>query len=200
MRHGNRIAALVGSALMLTASVALGQVKTTNQGISDTEVLVGTHQVLTGPGSAWGVPVANGMKMAVEEINAAGGVNGRKIKLIIEDSAYDPKRAVLATQKLVERDQIFSMVGAMGSPMVLAAQDLVLDAGITQLFPLTAAEFTFKLDPAKPQDRLPQDRLKFSNLLPYIESTRAALKYMMESKQYKNPCIMYQDDEYGKTY
>ena len=194
MRHGNRIAALVGSALMLSASVALGQVKTTNQGISDTEVLVGTHQVLTGPGSAWGVPVANGMKMAVEEINAAGGVNGRKLKLIIEDSGYDPKRAVLATQKLIERDQIFSMVGAMGSPTVLAAQDLVLDAGITQLFPLTAAEFTFKLDPAKPQDRL-----KFSNLLPYIESTRAALKYMMESKHYKNPCIMYQDDEYGKN-
>jgi branched-chain amino acid transport system substrate-binding protein len=77
MRHGNPMTALVGSALMLGSSVALGQVNTTNQGISDTEVLVGTHQVLTGPGSAWGVPVANGMKMAVEEINAAGGVNGR---------------------------------------------------------------------------------------------------------------------------
>jgi branched-chain amino acid transport system substrate-binding protein len=74
MRHGTRIAALLGSALTLSASVALGQVKTTNQGVSDTEVLVGTHQVLTGPGSAWGVPVANGMKMAVEEINAAGTV------------------------------------------------------------------------------------------------------------------------------
>ena len=109
MRYGNRIAALLGSALMLSASVALGQVKTTNQGISDTEVLIGTHQVLTGPGSAWGVPVANGMKMAVEEINAGGGVNGRKLKLIIEDSGYDPKRAVLATQKLIDRDQIFSM-------------------------------------------------------------------------------------------
>jgi branched-chain amino acid transport system substrate-binding protein len=102
MRHGNRMAVLVGSALMLSASVALGQVKTTNQGISDTEVLVGTHQVLTGPGSAWGVPVSYGMKMAVEEINAAGGVNGRKLKLIIEDSGYDPKRAVLATQKLID--------------------------------------------------------------------------------------------------
>ena len=41
------------------------------------------------------------------------------------------------------------MLGAMGSPTVLAAQDIVLDAGVTQLFPLTAAEFTFKLDPAE---------------------------------------------------
>jgi hypothetical protein len=61
MRYGNRITALLGSALMLSASVALGQVKTANQGISDREILVGTHQVLTGPGSAWGVPVANGI-------------------------------------------------------------------------------------------------------------------------------------------
>ena len=195
MRYGgNPLSALAGAALMLGVSTAFAQIKTTNQGISDTEIVVGTHEDLSGPVKGWGVPVANGMKLASEEINTAGGINGRKIKLIIEDSAYDPKRAVLATQKLIERDKVFSMVGPMGSPTVLAAQDLVLDAGVTQLFPLTAAEFTFKLDPAKPQDRL-----KFSNLLPYVDSTRAALKYMMEWKHYKTPCIMYQDDEYGKN-
>ena len=194
MRYGNGLAALTGAALMLGASAALAQIKTTNQGISDTEIVVGTHEDLSGPIKGWGVPVANGMKMAAEEINATGGINGRKIRLVIEDSGYDPKRAVLATQKLIDRDQVFSMVGPMGSPTVLAAQDFVLDAGVTQLFPLTAAEFTFKLDPAKPQDRL-----KFSNLLPYVESTRAALKYMIEWKHYKTPCIMFQDDEYGKN-
>ena len=194
MRYGNGLAALTGAALMLGASAALAQIKTTNQGISDTEIVVGTHEDLSGPIKGWGVPVANGMKMAAEEINATGGINGRKIRLVIEDSGYDPKRAVLATQKLIDRDQVFSMVGPMGSPTVLAAQDFVLDAGVTQLFPLTAAKFTFKLDPAKPQDRL-----KFSNLLPYVDSTRAALKYMMEWKHYKTPCIMFQDDEYGKN-
>jgi branched-chain amino acid transport system substrate-binding protein len=86
------------------------------------------------------------------------------------------------------------MIGAMGSPTVLAAQDIVLDAGVTQLFPLTAAQFTFKFDPNKPQERL-----KFNNLPPYVESTRAALKYMIETKHYKKPCIMHQDDEYGKN-
>jgi ABC-type branched-subunit amino acid transport system substrate-binding protein len=77
---------------------------------------------------------------------------------------------------------------------VLAAQDVLFDAGVLQLFPLTAAEFTFKFDPNKPQERL-----KFNNLLPYVESTRAALKYMMETKNFKKPCIMHQDDEYGKN-
>jgi branched-chain amino acid transport system substrate-binding protein len=181
-------------AVVLTCLPAAAQTKVTNEGISASEIVIGTHQDLSGPIKGWGVPVSNGMKMAVEEINAAGGVQGRKIRLVVEDSGYDPKKAVLASQKMVERDKIFAMVGPMGSPTVLAAQDILLDAGVLQLFPLTAAEFTFKFDPAKPQERL-----KFNNLLPYVESTRAALKYMMEWKNFKKPCIMHQDDEYGKN-
>jgi branched-chain amino acid transport system substrate-binding protein len=194
MRLEHCRAALIGAAIALTAGSAGAQTKLTNQGITDTEIALGTHQDLSGPIKGWGVAVANGMKMAVDEINAAGGVQGRKLKLTIEDSGYDPKRAVLATQKLIEKDQVFSMIGGMGSPTVLAAQDIVLDAGVTQLFPLTAAQFTFKFDPAKPQERL-----KFNNLLPYVESTRAALKYMVDLKHPKRPCIMHQDDEYGKN-
>jgi ABC-type branched-subunit amino acid transport system substrate-binding protein len=194
MTHRICTAALAGAAFVLSAPLALAQTKTTDQGISASEIVVGTHQDLSGPIKGWGVSVANGMKMATDEINAAGGIQGRKIRLIIEDSGYDPKRAVLDTQKLIEKDQVFSMVGAMGSPTVLAAQDIVLDAGVTQLFPLTSAEFTYKFDPNKPQERL-----KFNNLPPYVDSTRAALKYMIATKHYQKPCIMHQDDEYGKN-
>jgi branched-chain amino acid transport system substrate-binding protein len=185
---------LAVGALALSHLPAAAQTKVTNEGISATEIVIGTHQDLSGPIKGWGVPVSNGMKMATEEVNAAGGVQGRKIRLIVEDSGYDPKRAVLASQKLIERDKIFAMVGPMGSPTVLAAQDILFDAGVLQLFPLTAAEFTFKVDPSKPQERL-----KFNNLPPYVESTRAALKYMMEAKNFKKPCILHQDDEYGKN-
>ncbi|WP_187436270.1 ABC transporter substrate-binding protein [Bradyrhizobium hipponense] len=194
MSKSLRTFGLAVGAVALTCLPAAAQTKVTNEGISGSEIVIGTHQDLSGPVKGWGVPVSNGMKMAVEEVNAAGGVNGRKIRLVVEDSGYDPKKAVLASQKLIERDKIFAMVGAMGSPTVLAAQDILLDAGVLQLFPLTAAEFTFKFDPAKPQERL-----KFNNLLPYVESTRAAVKYMMEWKSFQKPCIMYQDDEYGKN-
>src|SRR5258708_1792450 len=194
MSKSLRALGLAVSALALTHLPPAPQTKVTNEGISETEIVIGTHQDLSGPVKGWGVPVSNGMKMAVEEINAAGGINGRKIKLIVEDSGYDPKRAVLASQKMVERDKIFAMVGPMGSPTVLAAQDILFDAGVLQLFPLTSAEFTFKFDPAKPQERL-----KFNNLPPYVESTRAAVKYMIEAKNFKKPCIMHQDDEYGKN-
>jgi ABC-type branched-subunit amino acid transport system substrate-binding protein len=185
---------LAVGALALTHLPASAQTKVTNEGISASEIVIGTHQDLSGPIKVWGVPVSNGMKMAVEEINAAGGVNGRKLKLILEDNGYDPKKAVLATQKMIEKDKVFAMIGGMGSAPTLAAQDILFDAGVLQLFPLTAAEFTFKFDPAKPQERL-----KFNNLLPYVESTRAAVKYMMEWKGFKKPCVMHQDDEYGKN-
>ena len=194
MRIGFGRTALAGVAFALMVAPATAQTKVATQGISDNEIVVGSHQDLSGPVKVWGVSVANGMRMAVDEINAAGGIHGRKLRLIIEDSGYDPKRAVLATQKLIEKDRVFSMLGSMGSPTVLAAQDIVLDAGITQLFPLTAAEFTFKIDPAKPQERL-----KFANLLPYVESTRAAVKYLVDLKRPQKPCLMHQDDEYGKN-
>jgi branched-chain amino acid transport system substrate-binding protein len=184
----------VGMFALSHLPAAAQQTKVTDQGISPTEIVIGTHQDLSGPIKVWGVPVSNGMKMAVEEINAAGGINGRKLKLILEDNGYDPKKAVLASQKMVERDKVFVMIGGMGSAPTLAAQDILFDAGVLQLFPLTAAEFTFKFDPAKPQERL-----KFNNLLPYVESTRAAFKYMIEWKGFKKPCIMHQDDEYGKN-
>jgi ABC-type branched-subunit amino acid transport system substrate-binding protein len=187
-------AALLGAAVGLAALPALAQTKVTNQGITTTEIVLGTHQDLSGPIKVWGVPVYNGMQLGVDEVNAKGGINGRKLRLIAEDSQYDPKKAVLASQKMVEKDKVFAMVGPMGSPTVLASQDVLFDAGVPQLFPLTAAEFTFKFDPKKPQERL-----KFSNLLPYVESTRAAVKYMVEWKKTKNNCIMYQDDEYGKN-
>ncbi|MCB1546078.1 MAG: ABC transporter substrate-binding protein, partial [Rhodoblastus sp.] len=82
----------------LVASPAFAQFKT--QGVSDTEIVVGTHMDLSGPIKSWGIPASNGAKLAVAQINAAGGVNGRKIRYILEDDGYDPKKAVLATQKL----------------------------------------------------------------------------------------------------
>ncbi|MFZ5781798.1 MAG: ABC transporter substrate-binding protein [Pseudomonadota bacterium] len=187
-------AAVLGGALVAAPLASAQDVKVTNQGITPTEIVLGTHQDLSGPIKSWGVPVLNGMKLAVEEINAAGGIYGRKIKLVVEDSGYDPKRAVLATQKLVERDKIFAMLAPLGSPTVLAAQDILLEAGIPQLFPVTSAEFTYKMEAGKPQERL-----KFNNVPPYTESVRAGARHLMQEKGLKKPCVLYQDDEFGKN-
>lgn len=177
----------------LAAQPAAAQFKT--QGVTDTEIVLGTHMDLSGPIKSWGVPATNGMKLAVEQINAGGGIHGRKIRLVSEDDGYDPKKAVLQTQKLIELDKVFAIVSAMGSATTLAPLPLVQSAGLLHLFPITAAEFTFKMDPAKPEDRL-----KFNMFSPYYDTMRLGLKWVIENKKFKKPCIVYQDDEMGKNF
>src|ERR1043166_8798596 len=92
MMRSLKVLGLAAGALALSQLPALAQTKVTNEGISPTEIVIGTHQDLSGPIKVWGVPVSNGMKMAVEEINAAGGITGRKIKMGREGSGCDRKR------------------------------------------------------------------------------------------------------------
>lgn len=177
----------------VAAQPAAAQFKT--QGVSDSEIVIGTHMDLSGPIKSWGVPSSNGMKLAVEQINAAGGINGRKLRLVLEDDSYDPKKAVLQTQKLIELDKVFAIVSAMGSATTLAPMPLVQGAGLLHLFPITAAEFTFKMDPAKPEDRL-----KFNIFSPYYDTMRLGIKWVIQNKGAKKPCIVFQDDEMGKNF
>ena len=75
---------------LLAASVAHSQ----TQGVSKTEIVIGTILDLSGPIAAFGKQSRNGMQLRVDEINEQGGINGRKVKLLVEDAGYDPKRAV----------------------------------------------------------------------------------------------------------
>ena len=179
------------SASLVMAAAVLGLAVVAHaagpQGVTPTEVVIGTHQDLSGPIASWGVPVKNGMQMAVDEINAGGGIHDRKLKLIVEDSGYDPKKAVLATQKLLSRDNIFVMAGAMGTPTVLATMPLVLQKGLPHVFPLTAAVQMFE----------PHDKLKFALFTPYHYAMRVATKWFVETKGKKAVCVMHQDDEFG---
>ena len=87
-----------------------------DQGVTRNEILIGTIQDLSGPLAAYSKEALNGMNMRLEELNAAGGVNGRKkIRLLAEDSGYDTKKAMLAAQKLAQSDKIFAVAGSMGT-------------------------------------------------------------------------------------
>lgn len=174
---------LAAAAISLNAPGAAAQV----QGVTDTEVVLGSHLDLSGPINSWGLPIKNGMEMAVEEINAAGGIHGRKIRLIIEDSGYDPKKAVLVTQKMLAQDRIFAMVGAMGSPTAAATMPLVLKAGLPHLFPITPAEMFFE----------PFHKLKFAFFSPYYDDIRTGVKYVVQTRGKKKVGILYQDDDFG---
>ena len=100
MKLSRVFAMTLGAAVAGLAGQALAEV----QGVSDDEIVLGSHQDLSGPINFFGVPMKNGLEMAAEEINAAGGIHGRMIRIVVEDSAYDPKKAVLGAQKLLGRD------------------------------------------------------------------------------------------------
>ncbi|MDP2124754.1 MAG: ABC transporter substrate-binding protein [Parvibaculum sp.] len=157
------------------------------QGVSPTEIVLGTHQDLSGPLTSWGVPVRNGLLMAFDEINAAGGVNGRQIRLVVEDTGYDPRRAVLATQKLINRDKVFAIIAALGSPTVIASMPLALRRGVPVLFPFTAADQTY--DPYHP--------LKFASNIPYVHAMRIGTRHFIETAGVTRIGLLYQDDEFG---
>jgi branched-chain amino acid transport system substrate-binding protein len=157
------------------------------QGVSKNEIVIGSIQDLSGPIAGFGKQVRFGMMLRVDEINEQGGIHGRKLRLIIEDSAYDPKKAVLAAQKLVNQDKIFIMLGHIGTAQNLAAMPVQFEKNVINFFPITAAREMYE----------PFHRLKYSFAATYFDQMRMALPKLVKEKGAKKVCAMYQDDEFG---
>ncbi|OJX28236.1 MAG: ABC transporter substrate-binding protein [Burkholderiales bacterium 68-12] len=158
-----------------------------SQGVSKTEITLGSIQDLSGPLAGFGKQVRNGMILRVNEANEQGGVNGRKIKLLVEDSGYDPKKAVLAAQKLVNQDKIFMMVGHIGTAQNLAAMPVQFEKNVINFFPVTAAREMYE----------PFHKLKYAFAATYYDQMKAAVPKLAREKGSKKICSLYQDDEFG---
>ena len=174
---------LIGAALALTGGTALAQ----SQGVSKDQIVLGSIQDLSGPIAGFGKQVRLGMMLRVDEVNEQGGVNGRKVKLLVEDSAYDPRRAVLAAQKLVNQDKIFAMVGHIGTAQNMAAMPVQFQKNVINFFPVTAAREMYE----------PFHKLKYSFAAPYFDQMKIAVPKLVKDKGAKKVCTMYQDDEFG---
>ena len=127
------------------------------------------------------------MQLRVDELNEQGSINGRKLKLFVEDSGYDPKKAVLAAQKLVNQDKIFIMAGHIGTAQNMAAMPVQFEKNVVNFFPITAAREMYE----------PFNRLKYSFAATYYDQIRMALPKMVKDKGAKKVCTIYQDDEFG---
>src|SRR5512134_2220497 len=124
MRSALSIAA--AALLGLAGASALGQ----TQGVSTSEIVVGTIQDLSGPVAAYGKQARNGLQMRADEVNDAGGVRGRKIRVIVEDNGYDPKKALLAAQKLVTADKVFAILSHIGTAPNMAAMPIQFERNV----------------------------------------------------------------------
>ena len=176
---------MIGAAAAVTLAAAGARAE---RGVTDDEILLGTHTAMSGPVAVWGVPSVEGMKMRFDAVNEEGGVHGRQIRLLVEDNEYQVPKAVQAGNKLINRDRVFAFVSALGTPMNNAVLPRQLAAGIPNLFPFSSARQMFE----------PFHKLKFAGGSTYYDQIRAAYKLFAEQEGKTKPCVMYQDTDFGR--
>lgn len=115
------LAAVAGAALPVHAQ---------QQGVTDTEILIGDVMPLTGPPALGGIAHNIGVRVAVAEVNAAGGINGRKVRLITEDDGYVNTRTIQAVRKLATVDRVFGITTVSGANQGLAALPVIEQTGV----------------------------------------------------------------------
>ena len=176
---------LIAASLILLAAAAFAE---TQRGVTDTEILVGTITDLSGVTAVQGVNNANAVRLAFDEANEKGGIHGRKIRYIVEDSQYQVPRAVQAINKLINNDGVFFTIEDGGTPMNNATFPMAIEKNVPKLLPLSAARSMYE----------PFHKLKFSQYSSYVDEMRAGVKYFIEQRGRKSICAMYQDTDFGK--
>jgi branched-chain amino acid transport system substrate-binding protein len=186
MSSGNTATCFVAAATLLV--LGTDAFAETQRGVTDTEILVGTITDLSGVTAVQGVNNANAVRLAFDEVNEKGGINGRKIRYIVEDSQYQVPRAVQAINKLINNDGVFFTIEDGGTPMNNATFPMAIEKNVPKLLPLSAARSMFE----------PFNKLKFSQYSSYVDQMRAGVKYFVEQRGKKAICAMYQDTDFGK--
>jgi branched-chain amino acid transport system substrate-binding protein len=184
--HKNAVVpALVALCLVCAASLSL--VAARAAGIANDEIVIGTHLDLSGPLAPWGKAVRNAMQMAIGEANAAGGVNGRKIRIVVKDDGYNPGKAAAAVRALVDEDRVFAVVSPLGTPTVQAAAREATENGTLYLFPITSGD----------EHPLGFSPLLFTLTPPTKRAVTDGLRRLLELRGASKIAILTSDDAYG---
>jgi branched-chain amino acid transport system substrate-binding protein len=160
-------------------------------GITDTEIVLGSHAALTGTYGAVYTPVIKGLQAYFEYVNAEkGGVCGRKIVLRTEDDQFDPALAMDAIRKLVEQDKIFAAIAGVGTAAHSAVWEYLNERGIPDLWPITGAH-KWGADPkAHPWT--------VAAIPDYFVEATIYGKYISDNYPGKKVGILYQNDDFGR--
>ena len=110
-------------------------------GVFDDRVVFGQSAAFSGDAAELGIGMQLGIRAAFAEANRAGGIAGRRIELVSRDDAYEPEDAVTNTRKLIEEDQVFALIGAVGTPTSRSATPVAAAAGVPYVAPFTGAGF-----------------------------------------------------------
>jgi branched-chain amino acid transport system substrate-binding protein len=190
------VAATATAAAVVTAPVAVAPVSTATlpsgaiRGVTDREVRFGMAAPFSGASKELGRQMKLGIDTAFNRINEAGGVEGRMLKLFAADDGYEPTRTGNAMKQLYEQDQVFGIIGNVGTPTAGVAVPYALERRMLFFSAFTGANI-LRHDPP--------DRYVFNYRASYAEETDAAVHYLVKLRRIppKQIEVFAQQDSYG---
>lgn len=157
-------------------------------GVTDREILIGQSAALSGPAAGLGSEMRSGAQLYFEQVNAAGGINGRKIRLLSVDDGYEPERTAANTRSLIEGEKVFALFGYVGTPTSMAALPIFTEARVPFIGPFTGAQSL----------REPFNRYIFNVRASYFDETEKIVEQLVTTSM-KRIAVFYQNDAYGKA-
>lgn len=179
-----RLAAASMAGLVLSPAVARAQA-----GVSGERILFGQAAPLEGPASALGVGMRQGILAAFGEANAKGGVGGHRLELMTIDDGYEPSRAIVAANRLIDEEKVFALIGSVGTPTSNATQPIAAAAGVPFIGPFTGVESL--RNPHKPN--------VVNVRASYYQETEVMVERLTRDLGAKKIAIFYQDDAFGRA-
>jgi ABC-type branched-subunit amino acid transport system substrate-binding protein len=184
-----RMMALAAAGMVL-ATTAGAQDKKYGPGVTDTEITIGQSAPFSGPASAFGI-YSRVEEAYFKSLNEKGGIGGRKIKFITLDNGFSPPKALEASRKLVEEDNVLAEVGTVGTPTNAATQRYLNGKKVPQLL-ISAGGSKFN-DPKQYPWTVP--------FYPSFETEAIGYaRYALKAQKEPKIAVLYQNDDYGKDF
>ena len=158
-------------------------------GVFDDRIVFGQSAAFTGPAGQLGTGMNHGIQAAFAEANRAGGVNGRLLELVTRDDTYEPELAIANTTELIETENIFALIGAVGTPTSRSAVPVAEAAGVPYIAPFTGAAFL--------RDRKLRSVINLRSS--YNQETEEMVERLTEDLGIERIAVMYQDDSFGRA-
>lgn len=160
------------------------------QGITADKIILGTSTAMTGANKELGTNMVMGMEACFKSVNAAGGIGGRQLELIVKDDGYEPEQAHQNMHELFEEDKIFAVIGNVGTPTAEATVPYANENKYLFFAPFTGAQ-NLRRDPP--------DRYVFNYRASYADETAAMVNYFVEKKRLSpnKIAVFAQNDSFG---
>ena len=170
-------------------ALAIADLRAEEPGIFEQRILFGQSAAFSGPASELGKNMRIGIKAAFQEINDRGGVHGRRLELLSLDDAYEPEAAIANTNQLIEREEVFALIGAVGTPTSLSATPVAAAARVPYIAPFTGAAFL----------REPKWQNVINLRASYDQETESMVAHLTTDLGISRIAVMYQDDSFGRA-